>query len=101
MAELDSLFKKAIDSNASDIHLSPGEPYIIRQLGRLQKIGDNPLSPERCTELILEILDAEQKEKLSQDFQIDFAYEINPDIAVEGRIGLQKKRKTNKYAPFR
>jgi hypothetical protein len=24
-----------------------------------------------------------------------------PDIAVEGKIGLQKKRKTNKYAPFR
>jgi twitching motility protein PilT len=76
MAELDSLFKKAVESNASDIHLSPGEPYIIRQLGRLQKIGDAPLSPERCIELILEILDEEQKEKLSQDFQIDFAYQI-------------------------
>jgi hypothetical protein len=26
---------------------------------------------------------------------------INPDIAVEGKIGLQKKRKANKNAPFR
>jgi twitching motility protein PilT len=76
MAELDSLFKKAVESNASDIHVSPGEPYIIRQLGRLQKTGDAPLSPERCIELILELLDEEQKEKLSQDFQIDFAYQI-------------------------
>jgi len=24
-----------------------------------------------------------------------------PDIAVEGKIGLQKKRKANKNAPFR
>jgi len=23
-----------------------------------------------------------------------------PDIAIEGKIELQKKRKTNKYAPF-
>jgi hypothetical protein len=26
---------------------------------------------------------------------------INPDIAVEGKIELQKKRKANKNAPFR
>jgi hypothetical protein len=26
---------------------------------------------------------------------------INPDIAVEGKIELQKKRKDNKNAPFR
>jgi len=26
---------------------------------------------------------------------------INPDIAVEEKIGLQKKRKANKNAPFR
>jgi hypothetical protein len=26
---------------------------------------------------------------------------LNPDIAVEGKIWLQKKRKTNKNAPFR
>jgi hypothetical protein len=26
---------------------------------------------------------------------------LNPDIAVEERIELQKKRKTNKNAPFR
>lgn len=25
---------------------------------------------------------------------------LNPDIAIEGKIELQKKRKTNKYAPF-
>jgi len=27
--------------------------------------------------------------------------ELNPDIAVEVKIGLQKKRKANKNAPFR
>jgi hypothetical protein len=26
---------------------------------------------------------------------------LNPDIAFEVKIGLQKKRKTNKNAPFR
>jgi hypothetical protein len=26
---------------------------------------------------------------------------LNPDIAVEGKIELQKKRKANKNAPFR
>ena len=75
MAALDSLFKKAVDNNASDVHVYPNEPYIIRQLGRLQKIGATPISPEYCRELILELLDEAQREKLSQDFQLDFAYE--------------------------
>ncbi len=75
MAALDSLFKKAVDNNASDVHVYPNEPYIIRQLGRLQKIGETPISSEYCRELILELLDEVQREKLSQDFQLDFAYE--------------------------
>lgn len=76
MAALDSLFRKAVDNNASDVHVYPNEPYIIRQLGRLQKTGETPISSECCKELILELLDEAQREKLAQDFQLDFAYEI-------------------------
>ena len=76
MAELDALFRQAIEKNASDIHLSPGEPYIIRQLGSLQKLQDDILSADRCKQLVGELLDQEQQERLANDLQLDFAYEI-------------------------
>ncbi len=38
MAELDTVLKEATNVNASDLHLAPGEPFIMRQCGRLVKI---------------------------------------------------------------
>jgi len=76
MATLDKIFKTAVNAKASDVHLSPGEPYILRQCGRLRKMQDDILTPDHCRQLIFEILDPEQKEMLSHDLQLDFAYEI-------------------------
>jgi twitching motility protein PilT len=76
MAELDRIFKAAIDVKASDVHVSPGEPYIVRQFGKLRKFKNDSLSPECCKQLIFELLDSEQKERLLHDLQLDFAYEI-------------------------
>ena len=76
MAELDKVFRAAANAKASDVHLSPGEPYIIRQFARLRKLKSQTFTPQRCKELIFEILDAEQQERLSRDLQLDFAYEI-------------------------
>ncbi len=76
MPELDTIFRKAVDDTASDIHLSPGEPYIMRQYGRLQKIPGDMLTADRCKQLIFELLDEKQKARLLSDLQLDFAYEL-------------------------
>lgn len=76
MAELDKVFQAAVNANGSDVHVSPGEPFIIRHFGRLRKSKSPPLTDERCRELILGILDIEQQERLMSDLQLDFAYEI-------------------------
>ena len=76
MAELDALFRKAVENNASDIHLSPGEPYIMRKFGSLEKLQDDILSADRCKQLVNELLDQDQQTKLLNDLQLDFAYEI-------------------------
>jgi twitching motility protein PilT len=76
MAELDALFRQAVENNASDIHLSPGEPYIIRKFGSLQKLQDDILTADRCRHLVNELLDQDQQTKLLHDLQLDFAYEI-------------------------
>ncbi len=44
MAVLDKLFKAGVDFNASDIHLAPGEPYVLRRVGTLKKLKNSKLS---------------------------------------------------------
>jgi len=78
MAELDRILQEAIRARASDLHLAPGEPFILRQCGRLVKIESPALTRERCEQLIYELLDTEQKDTLTKKLQLDFAYEIRP-----------------------
>lgn len=80
MAELDTVLKAATDANASDLHLAPGEPFILRQFGRLIKIQSPSLTCERCEQLIYDLLENEQKETLNKQLQLDFAYVI-PEVA--------------------
>ena len=80
MADLDKVLKEAANAKASDLHLAPGEQFVLRQFGRLRKIQGAPLSCERCEQLIYDLLENDQKETLDKQLQLDFAYEI-PDVA--------------------
>ena len=77
MATLDKVFKAAIDYSASDVHIVPGEPFIIRRLARMVKLKSDKLSAEHTQRIISEILTDDQQKKLMQDKQLDFAYEIS------------------------
>jgi len=76
MALLDKVFKAAVDFKASDVHISPGEPFIVRQFGKLRKFKGEQLSAARCKQLIVELLNEKQQKTLMDDLQLDFAYEI-------------------------
>ena len=76
MAELDKVLKAAVGAKASDVHLSPGEPFIVRQFGKLRKLKSNPVTPELCRNLLFQVLTDDQKDRLKADLQLDFAYEI-------------------------
>ncbi len=76
MAKLDKVFTAAADLNASDVHVAPGEPFIVRRLGRLRKLKSAAQTPESCRQLIFELLDEKQQERLTAESQLDFAYEV-------------------------
>jgi len=77
MAILDRVFKAAININASDVHIVPGEPFIVRRLARMLKMKNERLSPKSARQIIFEILTEDQQKKLMLDKQLDFAYEIS------------------------
>ncbi len=75
MATLDKVFKAAIDFKASDVHVVPGEPFILRRLGKLTKMKSSILTPDQCEQVTFEILSDEQQKKLKRNLQLDFALE--------------------------
>ena len=77
MALLDKIFKAAVNFKASDVHVVPGEPFILRRFGRIVKMKGEKLAPESTRRVIFEILTEKQKKQLSRDLQLDFAYEIS------------------------
>ncbi len=76
MPFLDRVLKAAIKAEASDLHVAPNEPFVIRRLGRLRKMKGDRLSPEQTQKVLLEVLTDGQKKRLAEDHQLDFAYEV-------------------------
>lgn len=77
MALLDNVFKAALDSDASDVHVAPGEPIMFRRMGKLTRSKSQSLTSDTAIKLISEVLTPSQRDLLIRDHQLDFAYEIN------------------------
>lgn len=76
MAELDKVFRAGVGLKASDIHIAPGEPVMMRRFGKLMKTKTSPLNKDKCKQLIFDILDTSQRAVVENDLQLDFCHEV-------------------------
>jgi twitching motility protein PilT len=77
--ELDfaALLLEVADRRASDLHLTAGAPPMVRVRGRLTPVEGYPvLTPTDTREIVYSILSSSQRQKLEQNWQLDFAYQI-------------------------
>ena len=61
---------------ASDLHLTAGSPPMVREKGRLRALDYPVLTPQQTREIIYSILTNDQRKRLENEWQIDFAYSI-------------------------
>src|SRR5687767_7482086 len=61
---------------ASDLHLTAGSPPMMRQRGHLHALDAPRLTPQETREIIYSILTDDQRKRLENDQQIDFAYSL-------------------------
>ena len=61
---------------ASDVHIVPGEPFLVRHMGKLVRLKSKTLTPENTIRLVEEILNPVQRDILSKNQQLDFAYDL-------------------------
>ena len=67
------LLKFANEQNASDLHISSGEPPMVRKDGDLQKLDTSPLSKEDVHTILYEILNDRQRKIFEETHELDFA----------------------------
>ena len=74
--ELNEILKTAVDRGASDVHLSPLTPPIIRFNTRLIELNDTVLEKEELEQMALGILGDKAHRVFMVEGEIDTSYRI-------------------------
>lgn len=90
MAMIKELLKLVNDNNASDLHICPNEPPILRIHGTLTRTDFAALSPEQTKTICFGLLSDKHKEHLEEYNEVDCSYGI--DGIGRFRINVYKDR---------
>jgi len=75
--EIQELLNITIEERASDLHLSVGQPPLLRVAGKLIPLSKKPPATKQFTEEVaLTLLSEEQRAKLAEDKEFDFSYNL-------------------------
>jgi twitching motility protein PilT len=87
---LDELLRIMTKQGASDLHLKPTRPPLMRINGRLVPLQAEPLTPPMLQEMVEQILTPQQKAKLEQTCSVDLGYGVHGLARFRGNIYLQR-----------
>jgi twitching motility protein PilT len=76
MAKIDAFFNLMFEQKASDLHMSSGNPPILRINGELQRVDYPPLVSDELKALLYEITPDIKIKQFEETGDVDFGYEI-------------------------
>jgi twitching motility protein PilT len=91
---LEELLGQVFERGASDLHLSPGLPPVLRIDGNLVRTEYPPLNKEETQRLIFSMLTNEQRRVLEQNWDLDCSY----GVAGLGRFRVNVYKEKSTYA---
>jgi twitching motility protein PilT len=104
---IDKLLATVIQLKASDLHISVGQPPVIRHHGRMRKLETKVLDSDDTTALMKSITpdrcQQELQEKGGADFAIEFTDGVRFRVAIfkqKGTIGMVLRRIPNQFLTF-
>ncbi len=90
MRSLDDLLRLMTDRGASDLHLKPTRPPLIRVTGRLTAIEDEAVKPEDLRDMLEKVLLPHQKVRLDEKMSVDFGYGVHGLARFRANIYYQR-----------
>jgi twitching motility protein PilT len=76
MPTMEELLHETLEKGGSDLHLSSGQPPLIRLHGDLQRLQHPELSAEAVTQLVNTLMSEEQRKHFEAEHEVDFACEL-------------------------
>ncbi len=74
---IETLLKYTVESGASDLHLGVESIPSIRINGEIKNLNMPKVDKAMMNNMVNEVLNEHQKEKLNEIFEIDFSYHLN------------------------
>jgi twitching motility protein PilT len=74
--DLVDVLLEVLEREASDLHLTVGSPPVVRIHGALERLDYPKLDSNDTRELIYSILSQDQRQRLENEWEIDFSYSI-------------------------
>jgi twitching motility protein PilT len=104
---IDKLLATVIQLKASDLHLTTGQPPVVRHNGRMRRLDTKSLDADDTTALMKSITpdrcQQELQEKGGADFAIEFTDGVRFRVAIfkqRGNIGLVLRRIPSQFLTF-
>ncbi len=88
--QLDELLRLMTEKGASDLHLRPARPPLLRLHGRLIPVETEPLKPSDIERMVDQILAPGQKEQLKERMALDLGYGVPGLARFRGNIFRQR-----------
>src|SRR3989338_11359724 len=85
------LLKLSVDSKASDLHLSVGQPPILRAAGKLLPVPNRKaLKPEDTDGLAAALMSSELRNRFLKEKEVDFSYSLEEQARFRVNVFYQR-----------
>lgn len=71
---IETLFDRLLERGASDLHLTPNYPPMLRVRGELVADGDHPLSSADIDAMLMTLVNPQQRKQFEETGDLDFAH---------------------------
>jgi twitching motility protein PilT len=88
--DIDELLKLLADREASDLHLKPMRPPMLRIRGKLVETEGEPLAPAVLRDSLYRILNDRQRVQLEESLYVDFGYSVAGVSRFRGSVYYQR-----------
>ncbi len=91
MLTIPHLLRFAVAQGASDLHLSAGEPPMLRVNGDMFRIDAPPLTPEETHKLIFDVMNDNQRRTFQEKLEADFAFALDATLRFRVNAFVQNR----------
>jgi len=90
LASLHDFLKEMVERGASDLHITPGVPPMIRVHGELVPLEYSPLKPQETRQLCYSILTDIQKHRFEESQELDLSFGVRGLSRFRANIFMQR-----------